>query len=61
MLEHEINGEAFLDLSEADIKSIVLKVGLVKKVLGVQKALCLHPEAAAEKVTTAACRCAFTH
>ena len=47
-LENEIDGEAFVDLSEADIKSIVAKVGLVKKLQRIQKALCVRP--AAEEV-----------
>ena len=35
--DNDVDGEAFLDLLESDIKSIVPKLGLVKKILRVQK------------------------
>ena len=40
-LEEDIDGAAFLDLTEADIKSMVPKLGLVKKVMRLQKVICM--------------------
>ena len=36
-LDEDIDGPAFIELSEMDIKSIVPKLGIVKKVMRLQK------------------------
>ena len=33
IIEHEIDGEVFMELSENDIQQIVIKIGIVKKIL----------------------------
>lgn len=38
--EEDIDGAAFLELSEADIKSMVPKLGMVKKIARLQKVNC---------------------
>ncbi len=35
--DNEVDGEAFRDLSEADVKSLVSKLGLVKKILRLKR------------------------
>lgn len=37
MLENEIDGVIFCELSEADIKAIVKPLGIVKKIVRLQK------------------------
>lgn len=32
-IDNEIDGEAFMELTESDITSLVMKIGLVKKIL----------------------------
>ncbi len=41
-LENEIDGETFCELSEADIKAIVKPLGIVKKIIRLQKSI-VHP------------------
>lgn len=38
-LDNEIDGEAFLDLSEKDVKEIVKPLGQVKKIMRLQSTL----------------------
>ena len=37
-LEQEIDGEAFLELTEVDVKDMIKPLGQVKKVMRIQKA-----------------------
>ena len=37
VVDEDIDGAAFIDLSEADIKSLVPKLGMVKKIARLQK------------------------
>ena len=37
--ENEIDGSAFMDLTEADIKQLIKPLGAVKKILRLQKSL----------------------
>ena len=40
-LENAIDGEAFIDLTEAEIKTMVIQLGWVKKIVRIQKELSL--------------------
>ena len=40
--EHDIDGEAFMELTEADIKSLEAKLGIVKKICRLQTTVS-HP------------------